>query len=265
MKSNYTLQSVERTLRVLDCFSREEPSLRLTDISERLEINMPQTLRMVSTLESCGMLSRDPDSKRYSLGIKLFYLGMLVRNQLDLREVVQPYLRQLVDKTQETARLVVPDSVEPVCIDLVSSPRPIRIHAEIGQRMPWNAATPGKIMLAYFDEARREEILQRNIFRKFTRHTVTDPDVLRSQLDKIREQGYYVSIGELTSEDSCGIGAPIFDADDQIVGVITVVGPAQRLDQTGIDNVVRRVIHAARSATRDLGNPRVRNEFPLNA
>src|SRR5688572_30553617 len=104
----YFLESVDRVMKVLDCFTMESPELRLTDLSDRLGIPKAQVLRIVSTLETGGYLLRDPVSKRYRLGIRLFHLGMIVRGGMDLRRIAHPYLRQLAEATKETSRLIVP-------------------------------------------------------------------------------------------------------------------------------------------------------------
>src|SRR6476620_3927692 len=85
--TSYQLESVQRALRVLDCFTAETPELRLIDISRKLEINKVQALRLASTLESQGFLVRDPRTKYYRLGLRLFQLGMIVQQQSEIQRV----------------------------------------------------------------------------------------------------------------------------------------------------------------------------------
>jgi IclR family KDG regulon transcriptional repressor len=145
----YYLESVDRVMQVLDCFTRETPELRLTDLSARLGISKASMLRIVSTLEAGSYLTRDPETKRYRLGVRLFHLGMVVRHQMDLRTIAQPQLRQLVECTGETAALFVPDPLGPICLDVVQTSKAMRVFAHPGTRMPWNAGTSAKVILAY--------------------------------------------------------------------------------------------------------------------
>src|SRR3712207_311789 len=101
---------------------------------------------------------------------------MIVRHGMDLRSVALPHLRRLAELTKETAALFVPDPLGPICIDVVQSPKAMRVFAQLGSRMPWNAGTSPKVILAYLPEAERERILARTPFRRYTDHTVTDPD-----------------------------------------------------------------------------------------
>ena len=250
--SRYFLESVDRVMKVLDCFTIESPELRLTDLSERLGMPKTQVLRIVSTLEGGGYLTRDAHSKRYRLGVHLFHLGMVVRERLDLRRIAQPYLHRLVEATHETAGLFAPDPLGPICIDVVQSPKAMRVYAQLGARMPWNAGTSSKILLAYLPEEERERILTRDGFRRFTEHTVTEPDQLRAILREIRRTGYHVGVRDL-DENALGVGAPIFDDTGHAVGAIGLAAPAVRLPDAELGRIIQLVRGATAEISRQLG------------
>ena len=248
----YFLEGVDRVIRLLDCFTEETPSLRLTDLSERLGISKAQVLRIVSTLEAGGYLERDPDSKRYRLGMRLFHLGMIVRHQMDLRAVALPHLRRLVELTEETAALFVPDQAGPICLDVVQSRRSIRVSAQLGARMPWNAGTSSKVILAHLPEAERERVLARGGFQRYTEFTVTDPERLREILAEVRRLGYHVGVRDLDA-DAMGIAAPIFDDTGEIAGAIGVAAPATRLPDEDLTRIIGLVQTATADISRQLG------------
>lgn len=252
VRSVYLLETVDRALRVLECFSPAEPELRLIDISTRLGMPKAQALRLASTLETRGYLVRDPQTKRYRLGVSLFHLGMIVQQGMDLLRIVHPVLDDVVARTQETARLVVPDGAGPVCVDVVDSPRGMRVFAQRGMRMPWNAGTSPKLILAYLPEDERERILSRGGFRRYTPRTITDPDTLRAEVLAIRAHGYYVGIRDL-DEDAIGVSAPIFDYQRRVVGAINVSGPATRFTETAIARFVGVLVCAAVRISAQLG------------
>lgn len=252
MRSAYHLASVERVMQVLNCFTVETPELRLTDLSERLGLHKTQVLRIASTLESGGYLTRDPETKRYRLGLQVFRLGMVVRHHMDLRRAAAPFLEWLVEQTQETARLVVPDEAGPVCIDLIESPRGVRVYAQLGARMPWNAGTSAKVILAHLPEHEREQVLARGGFTRFTERTLVDPDQLRAQLCEIRQRGYHATVGDLT-EDTQGIAAPLFDDSGAIVGAVSLTAPTTRVTDEERARYIELVIQAAKQISAQLG------------
>lgn len=248
----YFLESVDRVMQVLDSFTPETPELRLTDISARVGISKATALRIVSTLEAGAYLARDPETKRYRLGVRLFHLGMLVRHQMDLRAIARPELHRLVEATGETAALFVPDPLGPICLDVVQSSKAMRVFAHPGTRMPWNAGTSSKVILAYLPVEEQEAILARDGFERFTEFTVTDPDRIRHILGDIRRQGYHVGVRDLDA-DALGVGAPIFDDAGQIAGAIGVAAPAVRLPEVEIAPMIDLVRGATAEISRLLG------------
>ena len=220
MAGTYFLESVDRVMKVLNAFTIESPELRLTDLSELLGIPKPQVLRIVSTLETGGFVVRDPQTKRYRLGIQMFHLGMVVRQGLDLRRISHPLLQQLSDETHETVGVFIVDPLGPLCIDFLDSTKGLRVFAQLGRRMPWNAGTSAKAILAHLPDDQREAILSRGDFKRYTNRTITDPDELRKELHKVRCQGYHVARGDLDI-DAIGVAAPIFDHDNQITGAVS--------------------------------------------
>lgn len=248
----YYLESVGRAIQLLDCFTRDTPELRLTDLSNALEMSKAQVLRIASTLEMSGYLLRDPQTKRYRLGIRLFQLGMLVQQQIDLRRIVHPYLENLVARADESARLIVPYDDGPICLDLVESSQQTRVFAQLGQPMPWNAGTSPKLILAFLPDDERERILGRDQFQRYTENTTIDPDALRQELAEIRQRGYHIGRRDL-DKDATGISAPLFDHDGAIVGTINFSVPVSRLSDRRIEELLQLVIEAAHEISLQLG------------
>jgi len=258
----YYLESVGRAIQLLDCFTRDTPELRLTDLSNALEMSKAQVLRIASTLEMSGYLLRDPQTKRYRLGIRLFQLGMLVQQQIDLRRIVHPYLEDLVARADESARLIVPYDDGPICLDLVESRQGTRVFAQLGQRMPWNAGTSPKLILAFMPDAERERILCHDHFQRYTENTITDPDALRQELAEIRQRGYHIGRRDL-DKDATGISAPLFDHNGAIAGTVNFSVPVSRVSEPRIEELLQWVIEAAHEISLQLGyQPAQRTHFP---
>jgi DNA-binding IclR family transcriptional regulator len=239
-------------MQMLDMFETEHAELRLTDLSERLGISKPQALRMANTLEQGGYLARDPETKRYRLGIRLFMLGMAVQRQLDLRGVAQQFLRELAAHTNETVGLFVPDPAGPVCVDVIHTQHGLRVFAQEGRRMPWNAGTSAKVILAYLPEEERERILTTTRFQRFNTFTTTDPAELRAVLDRIRADGFHIGTQDLDL-GSNGIAGPVFDHHGAIAGAIGLSAPVTRLTESRLPDYVQQVLEACQNTSQQLG------------
>lgn len=253
MGNRYHLESVARVMSTLDAFAPETPELRLTDLSARLGLPKPQVLRIVSTLESGGYLHRDPETKRYRLGLRLFRLGMTVREQLDLRRIARPVIQALADRTLETVGLIVADLAGPICVDVIESPKGLRVFAQVGRRMPWNAGTSGKVILAYLPEAERERILTGAHFARYTATTIVDPERLRPLLAEIRATGYHLATRDL-DEDALGVAAPLLDHDGRIAGAISISAPLSRTGERERAHMIDGIRAGAADISRQLGH-----------
>jgi DNA-binding IclR family transcriptional regulator len=241
-------------MKVLESFTGDRSELRLTDLSELLGMPKPQVMRIASTLEQGGFLERDPETKRYRLGIRLLTLGMLVQRNLSLREVAEPFVRQLADATHETIGLFVPDRQGPVCVDVRESPLALRVFAAPGRRMPWNAGASGKVILAFLPAEERERILDTSTFRQYTDRTITDPTQLREVLDQIQRDGYHLGVSDL-NDGALGIGAPIFDHHGRIAGAVSLSAPSRRAEQSEWPRLIDLVQSCCVEISRQLGYP----------
>jgi DNA-binding IclR family transcriptional regulator len=262
MQSPYFLESVDRVMRLLDAFTAESPELRLTDLSERLDLPKSQVLRIASTLESGNYLERDPESKRYRLGVRLFTLGMVMQQSLSLKRVAQPAVQDIADASLETIGLFVPDRFGPICIDVRESPKGLRVFAQPGRRMPWNAGASGKIILAFMPEVERERVLRTAEFRSFTPRTITDSAQLRIVLEEIRSNGYHIGVSDL-DEDALGIGAPILQHDGHIAGAISISAPISRAPETLWPDLIELVTTHCAAISKQLGFERNESPFTL--
>lgn len=255
MATSYFLESVDRVMKVLDAFDGDNRELRLTDLSLMLGMPKPQVLRIVSTLQTGGYVERDPRTKRYRLGLRLFQLGMLVRQRTSLRRVAQPVLEHLAEQTHETVALFQADPSGPICLEVIDSPKGVRLFAVIGRTMPWNAGAAAKAILAHLPEAEREEILARVPFNRFTPYTLTNADQLRRALHEVRTAGYALSTDDL-DPDANGVSAPVFDANHRVTGAVSVGGPASRMSGAALEEASRLVRQSAAEISRGLGfNP----------
>jgi DNA-binding IclR family transcriptional regulator len=251
--NKYFVEALDRGLKVLDAFGPDAPELRLTDISERVGISKSLAYRITSTLEAGGYLTRDPDTKRYRLGIRLFQLGIVAENSIDIRRIAQPALRQLSAETRETVGLILRDPQGPICVDVIESPQGLRVFAQMGRRMPWHAGSSGKVVLAFLSPAEQERILEADRFEQFTATTITDPHALRATLEQIRRDGYYVGTHDL-DEHALGVAAPIFDHESRVCGAVSVSAPTIRMSEPAeIRWLTERTLDATASISRQLG------------
>ncbi|MBN1180629.1 MAG: IclR family transcriptional regulator [Anaerolineae bacterium] len=228
MAKSSSVKTIDRLLEILDCFSPEHSAWSLTELSEALDLPKSTMHRFLMAMEYHGILRRSATDKRWRLGYRLTIWGELAAQSTGLQHVARPVMRDLTKATGEMSLLTIYEHREVVCIERIETAHSVRLALSVGQRQPPHAGASSKILMAFLPESEIEAILQEQGLPKLCTNTVTAPDVLRAELEKIRNRGYAVSVEE-TDVGAWGVATPIFDRDGNVVASVGVAGPLLRL------------------------------------
>jgi DNA-binding IclR family transcriptional regulator len=254
---------VRRAIALLKVFTDQRTDWGLSEIAREAGLNKTTAYRLLTALEAEGMVARSSLGQTWRLGNEAIALGALAMRSNDLVTATRPELEALVRETGETASLEVLDGDEIVILDGVEGPSLVGASSEVGTRWPAHATSTGKVLLAA-EGANREEVRggpnsgrrrrkSRRRLRKLTPRTITDPDRLDRELDRIAERGWATAVEELET-GYVAVGAPIRDHADRAVAAISIGGPAARLTKDRIPDLGRRVVRAADRISRRLGS-----------
>jgi IclR family acetate operon transcriptional repressor len=150
----------------------------------------------------------------------------------DLRAIVRPTLEHVATQTGEATTLEVLVGDHMLILDGVKGRHVISAGLEIGTRWPAHATSTGKCVMARLPEAKCEQLMGLPMSR-YTEHTVTDADVLRVELERIRESGFAVADQEL-EPDYVAIAAEFRGPLGDVQGAISVGGPGGRFPPSRI-------------------------------
>jgi len=155
----YRIQAIERAVAILGVFTADEPDLRVSDIAQRLGLHKSTVHRFLVNLEAAGMVEKSARTGRYRLGLRLFELGSLVMQRMNLWDEALPFLEGLVHGTGETGHLAVLEAGEAVYVERVEARRALRVPSAIGRGYPAHATNLGKVLLAHRPAAEVDEII----------------------------------------------------------------------------------------------------------
>jgi len=252
LDSEYKVKSVDRVLHLLEIMAEEKGEMELKDLSKKTHINTTTLYRLLQTLQSRGFVAQNPYTGRYRLGLKLLELGHAVVEQIELRRIALPFLEELTEKTGETANLVVLDEGEAVYIEKVESPASLRMFHRIGKQAPAHATGVGKVLLAALPSEKVTEIIKSKDLCKLTENTITSPENLQKELEKIRKNGFAIDNEECEVGAKC-IAAPIRDYTNQVVAAVSISGPSARLSEERLNELVKVVKEAAFKISQEIG------------
>jgi IclR family acetate operon transcriptional repressor len=246
-------QAVLRAIRLLKTFSDREPALSLADLSVAAQLKKPTAFRLLTALESEGMVARDPGSDAYRLGPDLLALGAMALRSNDLRSASHAELERLAKESGETATLEILVESGVLILDEVVSDHLIATTHWIGTSWPVHATSTGKVLLAYMPDEIRRRTLQFPL-TQFTPHTIVQAERLEDELNQIQQQGYAIAAEELEA-GFVAVGAPLCNFDGRVQAAISTGGPSNRLTAERIEQVIPLVLQSAGRISARLGYP----------
>jgi DNA-binding IclR family transcriptional regulator len=241
-------QAVVRALRLLKAFTPQQPQQSLGQLCASIGLTKTTTHRLLLALESEGLVARDLARNTYHLGPEVIALGSQALLTSDLRARVRPTLERLAADTGESTTLEVLVGDQMLILDGARGRHLVSASLGIGTRWPAHATSTGKCLLAYLPEAGRERLL-RLPMTTFTPHTLTDPEVMRGELDTIRSAGFAVANQELEAE-YVAVAAEFRGPLGDVQGTISVGGPASRFSSSRVRTLGKQLRNEADNLSR---------------
>lgn len=244
-------QAVLRAIALLKAFSDEQPRLGLAELARTVGLNKTTTYRLLTALESEGLVARHAGSETYLLGPEIIALGGRALRANDLRSISRTELEALARATGETATLEALSGDDILVLDEVLGARLIGATQSIGSRWPAHTTSTGKTLLACLPEEEQEAFLQRPL-AQVTPQTNVAPECLRQEFARIGEQGYATAVEELEI-GFAAVGAAVRNLDGRPVAALSLNGPTARLTPERLVELAPLVMAAAERVSIRLG------------
>lgn len=246
-----TVQALDRGLTVLALLSRTDAAT-LTEISLQVEMPASTVHRILATLERHGMVAFEEASQTWRIGVETFRIGSAFIRRAKYIEAGREVMRHLRDESGETANMAIAEQGDVVFVSQVECHEPIRAFFRPGTRGHMHASGIGKALLAELPRREVEAIVERKGLPSFTGNTITAPDALFAELERIRARGWSVDDEERTMGMRC-LAAPIFNEYHEAIAGISVSGPAVRLPDDRLAELGPIVRRAANQVTAMIG------------
>jgi IclR family acetate operon transcriptional repressor len=253
-----SVQVLDRALSLLSIVSARDGAL-LTDIAEAAGMAPSTTHRLLGSLASHGMVTADPETGMWAIGVKAFEIGNGFLRHRKLGSISRPFLTRLMKESGETANLAIEDAGDVVFVSQVESHAPMRAFFRPGRRGPMHASGIGKAILAALPDKEVARLLGRRELERFTARTLDTRQALHADLEAIRARGWSVDDEEHTLGMRC-IAAAIFNEYGEATAGLSVSGPAVRLPYERIEALGPEVRKAADALTAASGGRRPQAE-----
>ena len=250
-KEGSTVLALDRGLHILSILARERRT-SLTEIAMRAGMPPSTAYRLMTTLQSHRYAEHDEASQDWMIGVEAFRIGSGFLNRINVVEAAQPVMQDLVTETGETANLAIADDGDVIFVSQVETSNPIRAFFRLGTRSRMHASAVGKALLAQFTQEEVEALLQKKGLPEFTAKTITRPDSLFADLERIRDQGWSFDDEEHYSGMRC-VAAPVFGTQGKAIAAISVSGPTARFSDRKVADFSATVRRSAEDVTKAMG------------
>jgi IclR family transcriptional regulator, acetate operon repressor len=221
-------QSVQRATAILRAAAERPAGDTASGLARSTGLPTSTAMRLIYTLETEGFLTRQGNG-RYVIGLGLARLGHDAGHGDLLDATARAALDRVAAETRETVTLSVVRGREALDVVLqIDTPHLIQAVNWVGRRYPLHASSSGKVLLAAFEPARLERFLDAPLERP-TEATITDPNVLRREIELVAARGY-AEISDELEEGLASVSVPIFEREGRLVATLNVTGPSFRLD-----------------------------------
>jgi IclR family pca regulon transcriptional regulator len=238
------VQSLERGLAVIRAFDAAHPELTLSEVAAATEMTRAAARRFLLTLADLGYVRSD--GRLFSLTPRVLDLGYAYLSSLSLPEVAEPHLEALVAEVNESSSVSVLDRGDVVYVARVPTSRIMTVAISVGTRFPAYATSMGRVLLAGLPDEDLAAYLESVTLQRLTSRTVATVEALRSELARVRSQGWALVNQEL-EEGLRALAAPIRDRSGQVVAAVNVSAHASR---TSLEAMKRELLPSLLTAAK---------------
>ena len=249
-ESKYNVPNLERALKMIEFLSKQPKAFGISEIAEALEYPKNSVFRILKTLVNHDYLIET--NNLYQLSTKFLAVGYKALGEANLTGKATDDMIRLRDESHETVIIGKLTGAEGLVLDVILSDEPIKFVVDVGHHFKLHTSAPGKAILAYMEEEDRKKIIDEMDFIIYNENTIKDRHQFEAELEKVREKGYGVDIGEKVLGLHC-LAAPIFNYQKQPIAAIWITGPSFRIPVERFDEYGAMVKKHANNISANFG------------
>jgi DNA-binding IclR family transcriptional regulator len=249
MPSHQRTSALDKALAVLEAVSDQPQAIGLPDLAARLNLPRQTVHRILSQLERLKLVLRDPSRERYSVGPKLSRLAFGTLRSLNQSAPIRVILQDLVDEIGETCNIGVLGDLDYVYLQRIECHWPLRLHQDVGARVPAHTVSGGKVLLANLEPGLGRRLLKARKLKASTSRTITRIADLEAEFAKVRTNGFALNNQERL-DGIVGASVPVLDPDGNVLAAVGMHGPLPRVTIRACERHVPRLRQAAERVAR---------------
>lgn len=230
--------TVEKAVDILFHLNTRATPQGVTAIGRSLGLPKSSAHRLLAALGRRGLVERSGRGL-YRPGVALIGLGLGALEREPVVEVARSILADAASEIGETHFLVAARARKLVVLDKVEGTGFLRVSPRVGERVPAHATAVGKIYLAHAPDLVDVD----PEFESYTARTVSDPDSLEVEINRVRDLGWALNREEWVP--GLGVVAAAIFFRGRLFATVAMGAAAARLNDLGIDRISEHVCAVA--------------------
>ena len=227
------LTTLAKGLSVLTSFSRENPSMTLSEVAKRTGLNPAVARRCLLTLCDLGYVGKTDN--QFTLRPEVLVFATLFNETFDLDNIIRPSLQDLRTQTGHSASFTLLTGGDVLYVAHISTQRVIRLQANTGTRFPALVTSTGRCILSTWQDHEIRQFIAQYPVSEMTDKTTTDPEALFQAVIAARRQGYAMISDEL-EYGITSLAVPVTVAGHGVVGAVNSSATTNRVNmETFVD------------------------------
>ena len=239
----------EKTLRVLEAATLYG---RFTDIVEETKLPKATVHRILATLSELKFITGDSE-RGYHPGSRLLGIAGRAISRLDISFIAEPIVEELVREVDCTIHVGVANGFEMVYVIRKDSTKPYRMASRVGLSMPMHCSGMGKAVLSGWTPEQVARLVVEVGLPARTDKTITEAEQLTAELERVRQRGYALDLGENERGTVC-VSAPIRDHLGRAMYGLSISSLELEYPGSSIEQFAPQAVAAADAISRALGS-----------
>ncbi len=222
------VQAIERGFAVIKSFSGTTQPLTIAEVADRTGLARAVARRYLLTLGQLQCVHQDEG--RFMLTPRVLDLGFAYLSTQNVARLAQSTMETVTEQLGESCSLSVLDGREIVYIARTPAKRIMTINLVVGSRLAAHATSMGKVLLADLSPQELDAFFDGPPLQSFTKNTITSEPMLRKALEKVRENGWALSEGEV-EVGIRSVAVPLRGHNGRVVAALNVSAHASRVSK----------------------------------
>lgn len=218
-KQSDMMGGLAKGLRVIEAFTVDNPRLSIAQAAAIAGLDRATTRRCLLTLAEHGYCAYD--GKFFTVTPRVLRLGTGCLASMPLPRIVQPWLDQLSERIGQSTSVAILDETDIVYVARAAQRKVMSIVLLPGSRLPAYCTSMGRVLLAALPGHQARAILNSSTLAVRAPNTMTDPDRLLAELERIRRQGFAM-VDQEVEVGLRSIAVPLQNSRGQIVAALNI-------------------------------------------